>query len=88
MAVRKTLDEMIEEAKLRVIELQSRKKAVKAKTKDLTKDSVGIAELITAIDAVAKTHKITVPEVVKQIARIKRTGLEVTTKPRKALVPS
>ena len=60
------------------------KAANKSGSKDLTKDSEGIAELVAAIEVVSKAHKIKTPEVIKQIARIKRTGLTITNAVRKA----
>lgn len=56
----------------------------KNKTTELTKDSNGMTALIAAIDAVVTTHKIAVPEVVKAVAHIKRTGLIITNAVRKA----
>lgn len=84
---RKTLEEMIEDTKARLKELEAKSKLIaKGVSKDLTKDSEGIAALADALDAVAKAHKITVPEVIKQISRIKRTGLTITNAVRKAKV--
>jgi hypothetical protein len=85
MATRKTLEEMIADTKAKLKELEAKSKAKgKNKTTELTKDSDGMVALIAAIDAVATTHKITVPEVVKAVARIKRTGLIITNAVRKA----
>ena len=81
---RKTLDEMIEDTKARLKELEAKSKLkAKSSSKDLTKDSEGIAALAAALDAVAKVHKIKIPEVIKQIARIKRSGLTITNAVRK-----
>lgn len=83
---RKTLEEMIEDtkARLKALEAKSKLKA-KSGSKDLTKDSEGIAALAAALDEVAKIHKIKIPEVIKQIARIKRSGLVITNAVRKAM---
>jgi hypothetical protein len=81
---RKTLEEMIADTKARLKELETKSKLKgKAGSKDLTKDSEGIAELAAAIEVVSKAHKIKTPEVIKQIARIKRTGLTITNTVRK-----
>jgi len=81
---RKTLEEMIEDTKARLKELETKSKLkAKSGSKDLTKDSEGIAALAAALDAVAKIHKIKIPEVIKQISRIKRSGLTITNAVRK-----
>ena len=59
------------------------KAANKSGSRDLTKDSEGIAALAAALDEVAKIHKIKIPEVIKQISRIKRSGLVITNAVRK-----
>ena len=82
---RKTLEEMIEDTKARLKELEAKSKLkAKSGSKDLTKDSEGIAELVAAIEVVSKAHKIKTPEVIKQISRIKRSGLTITNAVRKA----
>ena len=82
---RKTLEEMIEDTKARLKELEAKSKLkAKSGSKDLTKDSEGIAALAAALDEVAKIHKIKIPEVIKQISRIKRSGLTITNAVRKA----
>ena len=84
---RKTLEEMIEDTKARLKELEAKSKLkAKAGDKDLTKESEGVAAVLTALDEVAKTHKIKMPELIKQISRIKRTGLTITNAVRKAKV--
>ena len=81
---RKTLDEMIEDTKARLKELEAKSKLkAKSGSKDLTKDSEGIAALAAALDAVAKIHKITMPNAIRAIARIKRAGLTITNTVRK-----
>jgi hypothetical protein len=81
---RKTLEEMIEDTKARLKDLEAKSKLkAKSGSKDLTKDSEGIAALAAALDEVAKIHKIKIPEVIKQISRIKRSGLVITNAVRK-----
>lgn len=78
MAVRKTKEELLEEAKKRVEKLkQEIKDAGKKKSEKLTKDSEGIAAVILAIESAAKANKSTLAEVIKAIASIKRTGLKI-----------
>ena len=78
MAVRKTKEELLEEAKQRVEKLKKEiKEATKKKAEKLTKDSEGIADAITAIQIAAKANNSTLAEVIKSIASIKRTGLKI-----------
>lgn len=79
---RKTVEQQIATTKaklkaLRAAQKEQLKSKLKNKIKDLTKDSEGMTELLAAIEAVSKTHKIKVPEVIKVVARIKRTGLRI-----------
>lgn len=86
---RKTIEEKIAETKVALKalrkaqrlalkkELQSNiKSSVKNRVDVLTKDSEGMRELIAALEAVARTHKLKVPEVIKVVSRIKRTRLK------------
>lgn len=85
MAVRKTKEELLEEAKERVEKLKKEiKEAGKKKAEKLTKDSEGITEAIAAIESAAKANKSTLAEVIKSIASIKRTGLKIENAVRKA----
>lgn len=85
MAVRKTIEETIVEMKAKLKELEAKSKLkAKSGSKDLTKDSEGVDAVLTALDEVSKTHKIKMPELIKQISRIKRTGLTITNAVRKA----
>ena len=82
---RKTLEEMIADTKARLKELETKSKLkAKSSSKDLTKDSEGVAALAAALDEVAKIHKITMPNAIRAIARIKRAGLTITNTVRKA----
>ena len=75
---RRTEDELIEALNAKIKALKAAKKAkLKGASKVLTKDSEGIAALSAALDAVAKTHKITIPNAIRAIARIKRAGLKI-----------
>ena len=61
----------------------SKKSKIVNKTDSITKDSEGIQSLLDAIDSVAKIHKVKVPDVIKVISRIKRTGLTITNRVKK-----
>jgi len=75
---RRTEDELIEALNAKIKALKAAKKAkLKGASKVLTKDSEGIAALAAALDEVAKVHKITVPNAIRAIARIKRAGLKI-----------
>lgn len=57
------------------------KKAEKEKSKGkgaaLTKNSEGLDILFAEMDKVAKKYKLTIPQLVKEIIRIRRTGLKI-----------
>lgn len=81
---RKTIEEQIAAAEELVKKLKTTKKE-RAKKKDnkLTKESVGIADAIIAIEAAAKENKCNLADVIKAIAGIKRTGLKIENAVRK-----
>jgi hypothetical protein len=68
-----------ERIKLYKAKIEAIKKAEKEKNKKvkITKDSEGISELFALMDKVAKLHKLTMPQFVCEIARIRRTGLKI-----------
>jgi len=79
MATRKRLTaaERIEayKAKIKDIEKAEKEKS-KGKGVALTKNSEGLDTLFTEMDKVAKQYKLTIPQLVKEIVRIRRTGLK------------
>jgi predicted Rossmann fold nucleotide-binding protein DprA/Smf involved in DNA uptake len=84
---RRTIEERIAEAQTKLKKLEEMKnareeraKAVKAKKNVLTKESVGVLELLTQIDAVANQHGVKVADVIKAVAKFKRTGLIIEHK--------
>jgi hypothetical protein len=75
---RRTEDELIEALNAKIKALKAAKKAkLKGTSKVITKDSEGIAALSAALDAVAFAHKITLPNAIRVIARIRRAGLKI-----------
>lgn len=83
--VRKTKEELLEEAKAKVKKIEAEIKAAnKKKAAKLTKDSEGIAAAIEAITKAADANKSTLAEVIKTISSLKRTGLKITNAVRKS----
>lgn len=81
---RKTIEEQLAAAVELVKKLKTAKKAQgKKKANILTKESVGIADAITAIETAAKENKCTLADVIKAISSIKRTGLKIENAVRK-----
>lgn len=82
---RKTIDEKISELQTQLKAAKEAKK-IQAKKKDnkLTKESAGIVNAITAIEAAAKENKCNLADVIKAIASIKRTGLKIENAVRKS----
>lgn len=73
---RRTIDELIaaQEAKLKALK-EAKRKAAKGK-KEITRDSEGVANLLTALEAVAKANKVKKPVLIRAIAKITRSGLK------------
>ena len=59
--------------KIKEIEQAEKNKGKKAK---LTKTSEGLKELFELMDKVAKQHKLKMPQFVREVARLRRTGLK------------
>jgi len=75
---RRTIEEQIAEAQAKLKALQEQGKKIKeAKSKRfvLNKDSAGVAELLNQIDSVAKQNGVKAADVIKAVAKLKRTGL-------------
>ena len=59
--------------KIKEIEQAEKNKGKKAK---LTKTSEGLKELFELMDKVAKQHSLKMPQFVREVARLRRTGLK------------
>ncbi len=80
VAVKKTLQQQIEEAEAKLKSLKA-----KQSEKVLEKTSPGVDQLLAAIDVVTKANKCSVFDVLKSVSRIKKTGAKIerpTKKPR------
>ncbi len=73
---RLTAEERIAAYKAKIKEIEQAEKA-KSKKAKITKDSEGLKELFALMDTVAKQHKLKMPQFVREIARIRRTGLKI-----------
>ena len=74
---RRSIDEIIaeQEAKLKALKAAKRN-AAKGKKKEITRDSEGVANLLTTLEAVAKANKVKKPALIRAIAKLTRSGLK------------
>ncbi len=82
MAARRSKEEIIKELEAKIQKLRDQA-SVKKEVK-ITKESLGIAEVISAIEQAAEQNNISVAEVIKVVSRIKRTGLQIENSVRKS----
>ena len=78
----KVMEEIIKELEAKIQKLRDQA-SVKKEVK-ITKESLGIAEVISAIEQAAEQNNISVAEVIKVVSRIKRTGLQIENSVRKS----
>ena len=79
---RRTKEERIADLEAQIQKLKER--AAPAKEVKLDKASPGMAELIIAIESAAEQNTVSVAEIIKAVARIKRTGLKIENAVRKS----
>lgn len=75
MAARRTKEERIAALEAQIQQL--REKAAAPKKVKLTKDSAGIAAVISAIENAAEANQVSASEIIKAVSRFKRTGLKI-----------
>jgi len=68
--------------------LADKKAKLLSKLADLSKDSPGMSALLDVVQTVAETNNVAVAEVIKAVAKLKRTGLKIEKAARKAKDPS
>ena len=68
--------------------LAEKKAKLLSKLADLSKDSPGMSALLDVVQTVAETNNVAVAEVIKAVAKLKRTGLKIEKAARKAKDPS
>jgi len=67
--------------------LKDRKAKLLSKLADLSAESKGMQALLTAVQSVADQNNVAVPEVIKAVAKLKRTGLKIEIATRKPRTP-
>ena len=77
---KKTKDEMIAYHEAQLAKL-------KGSAGELTKDSAGVAELLSAFDKVVASNKISATDVIKNLSKFKRLGLKIESVERKPRQP-
>ena len=68
--------------------LAARKAKLLAKTADLGKESAGMGALLTAVQVVADKNNVAVADVIKAVAKLKRTGLKIENATRQPRGPN
>lgn len=76
MASRRSKEERIAALEAQIQKLKEKAAAAPKEIK-LSKESAGIAEAISAIENAAELNEVTISEVIKAVARLKRTGLKI-----------
>lgn len=75
---KKSTEELLQEAEAQVKSLKQQIKIEKNRQKAvLSIESEGMSAAINAIENAAKANKVKVADIIKAIARIKRTGLKI-----------
>jgi hypothetical protein len=67
--------------------LADRKAKLLSKLADLSAESKGMQALLTAVQSVADQNNVAVAEVIKAVAKLKRTGLKIEKATRKPRTP-
>jgi asparagine synthetase A len=67
--------------------LAEKKAKLLSKLADLSAESNGMQELLKAVQAVADQNNVAVAEVIKAVAKLKRTGLKIEKATRKPRTP-
>jgi hypothetical protein len=83
MAARRSKEERIAALEAQIQKLKEKALAAPKAIK-LTKESAGISTAISAIEDAAKLNEVSVAEVIKAVARIKRSGLIIESSDRKS----
>jgi len=81
----KTREQQLAEIAAAEKKLAEKKAKLLSKLADLSKDSPGMEALLDVVQTVADNNKVAVAEVIKAVAKLKRTGLKIekaTRKPR------
>ncbi|MFA6062005.1 MAG: hypothetical protein WC736_05290 [Gallionella sp.] len=82
MAARKSKEERIAALEAQIQKLKNASTA--PKEIKLSKESSGISAAISAIESAAESNEVSVAEIIKAVARIKRTGLKIENSARKS----
>ena len=83
MTARRTKEERIAALEAQIQKLKENSGTAKKQIK-LTKENSGITTAISAIENAAELNEVTVAEIIKAIARFKRTGLKIENSVRKS----
>lgn len=82
-----TLQQQLEAIALAEKKLKDRKAKLQSKLADLSSESIGMQALLTAVQSVADQNKVSVAEVIKAAAKLKRAGLKIEKATRKPRAP-
>ena len=84
----KTREQQLAEIVAAEKKLADKKAKLLSKLADLSKDSPGMSALLDVVQTVADTNKVAVAEVIKAVAKLKRTGLKIEKSTRKSKDPN
>ena len=84
----KTREQQLAEIAAAEKKLADKKAKLLSKLADLSKESPGMEALLDVVQTVADNNNVAVAEVIKAVAKLKRTGLKIEKATRKAKDPS
>ena len=87
-AARKTKEQQLAAIVAAEKKLAEKKAKLLSKLSDLSKDSPGMEALLDVVQTVADNNNVAVAEVIRAIAKLKRTGLQIGKAPRKTRGPN
>lgn len=82
--IRKTIEQQIAEATAKLKELRAKQKAKIQSKSELTAESDGMKHLLEMVATVSKNNKVSVSDVVRAIAKLKKTKLKIESLKRKS----
>lgn len=88
MATKLTVQQKIAAAKAKKDKIDAQLAKLMSQAADLNADKPGMQSAIKAIENAAAENKVAVADVIKAIAKIKRTGLKIEKATRKAKDPN
>jgi len=86
-ASKRTPQQQLEAVRLAKKKLEEKEKQILAKMSNLTSASPGMQAVLDAVESAATQNNVKVPEIVRAVAKLKRTGLKIDKAERKPRTP-